>query len=138
MILPVVILYLKWKSEWLYIFVIGLLVARIGFDLVILPERNTNGYDDKLRSVALKTGKAFADKELYIDGYININISNSYYISRERNQILKRTFNDYKPGVHYIIDPERYKGPDFTFVSEIFVRHPQKKIFQIVKINESS
>jgi len=136
MSLPLMLIYFRWRPQWLLAMVAMLLVFRLGFNLLILPDRNSNDYGNELRLSAIEAGKYFSDKDLSILGVLDVNPSNSYYLSRESGRTVQVSYGEPKAGSHYIIDPNNYQGPPYEKLFELKVRHPKKQIFYIIKIIE--
>ncbi len=85
------ILFLIWKNHGirLELLVIMLLVIRIGFNLVILPERLENSRTVIQRQQAKNVAKIAEGRELRLRPWTGISHETSFYISRETKKILR-------------------------------------------------
>ncbi len=85
-------LYSKIRSGFIYIIVLLLLAGRIGFDLFIFPYRQSESWISLCRSDAIKLAKATSGEELYVMAD-TITMHNVYYLTRERNDIIRYNHN---------------------------------------------
>ncbi len=108
-----IILVLIWKipSYGLELLIILLLTLRIGFNLVILPERYHSSRIVKQKQQAITVAEISEGKELYLREWTGISHENSFYITRERMEILSIKRGSYKPDVFYIKSGISNSGP---------------------------
>lgn len=121
-----VFLYQRWRSERLLIIVLFLLVFRIGFDWFVLPDRNANDFGNLCRISSKKVGNQFIGEPLYIYGERTLmQMTNSFYITNERRQIVPIKKDNFVKEAVYIIDPPAYPGVEFEKLEELYLRHGQ-------------
>jgi 4-amino-4-deoxy-L-arabinose transferase-like glycosyltransferase len=101
MCIVVAIIYFNDRPNRIIIFVIFILIVRIGFNTIILPIRSSYGDDAYLKSEAIKIGKKYPGIKLY--GSTRLYWISGFYISRETKMITDRT-NDLTKHNYYIID----------------------------------
>jgi len=77
-------LFLKKKQERLLITIAVLLVARIGLNWFILPERNVIDWGTPVKESSIKIGKEFKGKPLFIFSKTLMQPTNAFYLTRER------------------------------------------------------
>lgn len=107
LIVPLVVLYLKNKREWMFLFVGILLVSRISFNFFVLPDRLKTGTDEYQKNGAIVAGKLSGSQELYLLGDTRIQHVSTFYIMRERKQLLTRWWGSPSPSHLYIVEKER-------------------------------
>jgi 4-amino-4-deoxy-L-arabinose transferase-like glycosyltransferase len=108
------------------------LISRIGFNLFLIPYRQSESWANKCRSDAISLGKETKGQDLFFLTD-TITIPNAYYLTRERNEILR---HDSVPGSgpYYIVgDTSRYGA---AFKKEYSMRIPyQNRSYFIGKFN---
>lgn len=109
----------------------GLLIIRIGFNLFNLPARYLSYPDIEYRKGTMEAARLTLQHPLFIFNKTQLNHDASFYITREREQILKRTHVLSNPGTFYLVDQKNLY---------IFARNSSK--YQIVysfkiKLNDS-
>jgi 4-amino-4-deoxy-L-arabinose transferase-like glycosyltransferase len=118
-------LYYRLPGERLVALALFLLVFRIGFNWFVLPDRNANDFGDLCRATSIEAGRKFAAQDMYIYKQTHLQFTNSYYLTRERMQIVRRLEENFDPDAVYIIDPEKYPDVNYEKVGEIKIRHGQ-------------
>ncbi len=96
--------YYYLRSFRMEILIIALLLFRIGFNLVALPERYAETRRVLQKEQAEKVGNLTRDKNLILHDFAPCSHETSFYISRENGKILPRSYNEPVPGNYYIID----------------------------------
>jgi len=125
--LLLVYLYRRWRSERLLVVVLFLLVFRIGFDWFVLPDRNANDFGNLCRISSEEVGNKFIGEPLYIYGERTLmQVTNSFYITNERRQIVPIKKDNFVKGPVYIIDPQAYPKVNYEKLEELYLRHGQK------------
>ena len=106
MVLIVTSLYLLWKIEnyRMEILIIILLILRIGFNLVILPDRSQISAQNTQKQHALEVARITSGDELLLHPNTPIGVETMYYISSERMDVLEKTHETAKNGYFYIFD----------------------------------
>lgn len=97
-----------WKSDKikLPVFIIILMVARIGFNLIVQPVNVSSLPELKLKQDAIAVGKMTTNEHLYTCTLIDENIS--FYITRQRNKILNRKQDgEYNKKDFYIVNEDQ-------------------------------
>lgn len=114
------IAYLFFKSgrKNLFYLPLALLIARVGFDLFVLPERATVSPEVKWKEDAIASAKISNDLPLYIYKASFMKHNLSYYYTTQNNKMLVRDFVGDRKDVYYIME---------TFY---FHEHPFKKLFE--------
>ncbi len=89
-----------------------LLISRISFNLFLVPYRQTLAWPEKCREDAIRLGQGTKGEELFLLTD-TITIPNAYYITRERNEIL-RFVNVPTRQSYYIVDDTAWFDGHFT------------------------
>jgi 4-amino-4-deoxy-L-arabinose transferase-like glycosyltransferase len=110
--IPVYILFFSnRKTGTIFILVIMLLISRISFNIFVLPYRQSTSWLTFCRKDAIKVSHATMGHELFVMAD-TLTVPNSYYITREREEILK--FSDTpEEGSYYLIFDEALMGCNF-------------------------
>lgn len=116
-------LYWQTRKNHLLILVVFLLVFRIGFNWFILPDRNANDFGDTCRQTSMDVGRKYADQKLYLYKATELQTTNSFYLTNERQEIVRRQMDNFDLNALYIIDPELYPKLDYEKIDEIKLRH---------------
>jgi 4-amino-4-deoxy-L-arabinose transferase-like glycosyltransferase len=111
-------LFLKNNRKNLFYLPLALLIARIGFDLFVLPERATVSPEVKWKGDAITSAKISNDLPLYIYKHSFIKHNLSYYYTIHNNKLLERDFAGNRKNVYYIME------------SSYFDEQPFKKLFE--------
>lgn len=114
------IAYLFFKSgrKNLFYLPLALLIARIGFDLFVLPERATVSPEVQWKQDVVASARISKDLPLYIykNSFIKHNLT--YYLTTQNKRILQRDYVGEKKDVYYIME------------NFYFQEHPFKKLFE--------
>ncbi len=94
--------FFRLKAEWPFVMVSFLLISRIAFNLFVVPHRIHTGTDEYQKNGARVAAELSQGHELYLLGNTRIQHVSTYYISREREEVLKRWELEPEPGVLYI------------------------------------
>ncbi len=117
------LLYRKLPNDRLTVMVLFLLVFRIGFNWFVLPDRNANDFGALCRQTSIEVGRKFADEKLYLYKETQLQTTNSFYLTNERRQIVRRQMDHFEPDALYIIDPGLYPNLKYEKVAAIKLRH---------------
>ncbi|MCS6823327.1 MAG: glycosyltransferase family 39 protein [Cytophagaceae bacterium] len=98
------------KRHTLMLFLISLLIARIAMNVFIFPWRIHNDPDQTFKDAALRVAEITKGQPLYLDEYAPVNHAQSFYITRERQEVLYKERGEWKSGVFYIT----MRTPDST------------------------
>ena len=96
-------IFIYLKGQRLLIVISMILIARIGFNWFIIPDRNTNNNDEIRRTSPIQLAKFTMNEKLYIFEDSKIHNVESFYITRERMQLLSRKYEDFNDGSYYIM-----------------------------------
>ncbi len=130
-ILLLLVAYMKIKSHRLIVFILVLFVVRIGFNFTVVERQAVKSETRRplYKKYGQEIGRMTQGEELKIIEGTLINSEISYYISREREEILEkdfispgRKFHLLKRGIYYIVDEARIQAlKDFGYqVSEFY------------------
>lgn len=132
--------YFTWKSERLILFVLAMLVFRVGFNWFVLPDRNRDDYGDLCRNTSLEAGKVYPERDLCVYwapgvepiSSFYLQPTNSFYLTRSRGEIIPlRMSEDRTESDLLIIDPVLFPGVSYEKVGEIRSRHQGRKIYHL-------
>ncbi len=90
----------------LEITIVSLLLFRIGFNLIALPERHVDARTVMQKEQAEKVGEISRGKGVFIAGLAACSHETSFYISKESGEILLRELGEPRKGSYYIIADE--------------------------------
>jgi 4-amino-4-deoxy-L-arabinose transferase-like glycosyltransferase len=97
-----IFLFLKFPAQRIALFIVFLLVLRIGFNLVIIPERYLESRRTTQMKQAIMLGELSKSKELSIEKTTALSVESIFYITRERKEIFFKDADKYEPNVLYI------------------------------------
>ena len=106
LVIALVVYLLMWKLKdiRLELLIINLLVVRIFFNLVVLPDRLTKGPELAEFKAVEEIYKITKGSELLLHPVTPVSIEFVYYISTARNEILRKEYGEFKEGVYYLFD----------------------------------
>lgn len=99
-------LFIRLKNSRLILFAIVLLITRIVFNVFLMPERSSA--EKQYKADAIKVGQITKGEELYVYGSTPINHDATFYITREREEILEKGASSVSEGVFYLVDRGEY------------------------------
>ena len=102
--LAVYLLMWKLRDIRLELLIVILLVLRIFFNLVVLPDRLTKGPELAEFKAVEEIYEITKDGELLLHPVTPVSIEFVYYISTARNEILRKEYGEFKEGVYYLFD----------------------------------
>lgn len=113
--------------------VFSLLMLRLIFNFFVLPDRDANDWGALCRADALRIGRSYQDRPMYLFKKTTITELNSFYISRERNEPLHR--------IHHLPGTDAYLlagSREVAFLKEpvidsMRVRTPEKWVYLLLK-----
>jgi 4-amino-4-deoxy-L-arabinose transferase-like glycosyltransferase len=97
-------LFIKLRKQRIILTIIFLLLIRIAFDWFIWPIRFDKFTD--LKKDAIEVAKITNDKSLYIYTGSNVDRATSFYITREKEKIIRFKCGKFSPDEYCIIDKE--------------------------------
>lgn len=119
--------------------IIIIIIARIGFNLIMQPVHVSSLKEVKFKKDAIEVGRMTGDEELFLCTDINEDVS--FYITRERMKVLQRYREDnFKPNTYYIFDKKQIDKfisleKDFRLYYEFACEFEDKELF-LVKFKE--
>jgi hypothetical protein len=115
MILGLVIYLIIKNKKIVWLFFLMMMVARIAFDLIIIPPRIVNAKERKYKEAGIEIAEFTKDEELYIFNN-QVKEAMSFYITRERGEIIKVRKKKI-PGPYYLIYSFELRDKDsFTII----------------------
>ena len=129
----IIILFYKNKSEKVIIFFSILLVTRIGFDWFVFPIRLKTEPQVAFKMHGIEVGKITKGSQLCLYKYSRVDHDISFYITRERMDILKPYYSIVKPNVFYLTDvfDDQLKLNNVTIYYTFNTSWENKKIYLV-------
>ena len=133
--LTLTVLYFYWRPLRLELFILIMLVFRIGFNWFVLPDRNQNDYGDLCRQSSQEIGKSYSDQHLYVYWELGakpissfyLQPTNSFYLTQGRGAIIPlRLSEDCRKEDLLIIDSIHFPNVAYKKWGEIKARHEEK------------
>lgn len=118
-------LFWKWRQHRMLVFVLVMLVARMGLNWFVLPTRPAVECSTKVRETTLEAVKKLGGAPLKIyKNSLGEEPATGYYYTRETGQVLRREHGGTHSGEHLLIDLTAYKYPkdSFTWLMPVRVR----------------
>lgn len=105
-VLNVVLLFLSYaiwknKQDRLLVFIVVLLVFRIGFNWLVIPHRNANDWGNEVRQASIEVGQLSKGQPLFLYQKTGLQSTNLFYILKERKDIVRQS-NKLKTKAFYI------------------------------------
>jgi hypothetical protein len=112
-------LYLRFKRERVFIIIGFALLGRIGFNFLVFDERIRSGNDANLREGAMQAAQMTMGSPLYLYQDCPIHTVSTFYIERERKQIVSRWNSEMIKGNLYIVPEQELKDiPPHKVITE--------------------
>lgn len=122
------VLYLKRKNtNLIFTLAVMLLLSRISFNLFLVPYRQIISWPNLCRQDAIRLARGTMGEKLYLLTD-TITIPNAYYITRERNEIL-RFKETYTQGPYYIIEDTAICAGPFQYEYVMRIPMNEKSFF---------
>jgi 4-amino-4-deoxy-L-arabinose transferase-like glycosyltransferase len=121
-------LYFSKNSPKFLIFILGLLVMRVGFNWFILPSRKKVERTTVCKESAIRIGKKYVDVPIYIYRRSLGNPATGYYLTRERQEILKNQHENFDKNAIYIISTDLYPEVKFTTLDTLEVHYQNRQL----------
>jgi len=96
--------FIKVPKFRLEFFIIFLLILRIAFNMVVIPDRKLESRLSMQKEQALKVGELTTGKDLWLVKNTGISVESIYYITKERGEIFQKHPLKYEQGAFYIIN----------------------------------
>ncbi len=99
------------KERFLWWFVVGLLVVRLGFDLVVLPVRHHENVDSIARRDAIQMADKYPDRRWHVWADSETREPAMFYATARLGYIIERTYDKEIPNALYLVNLRQY--PNF-------------------------
>lgn len=127
-------LFWRWKQHRILVFVLVLLMARLGFNWFILPTRPAVECSTKVRDETLKAIEKLdgAPVEIYKYSVAEEPLT-GYLFAREQGRILRREHEVFEPGKYFLVRPGTYKIRDFELIHRAYLMQDCGELFLMKK-----
>jgi hypothetical protein len=116
-------LFWKNKAHRLMVFVLVLLVSRIGFNWFVLPSRLGVECSTLVRQTTSDAIPKLSGEPLYVwSKHYWLQPITGYYFTRETGQILRRTSDNFQKGRYYLVWPDGLPPTDFEEIARVTVK----------------
>ena len=134
LIIGLVVYMRKNPGNRIFHFCISLMIVRLGFDLLILPTRADNDWSHYVRIDAEQIGEKYKDEDLEVLKYNHLRYETGFYITVERNQILRYTSE--VGSKNLIVHPQHHKEivDKFPVIDSMRVQWEGEKVY-ILSVN---
>lgn len=105
------VMYFVDKERFLWWFIIGLLVVRIGFDLIVLPVRHHENVDSIARRDAILMADKYRDRRWYVYADSETREPAMFYATARLGYVIQRSYRKDIPNALYLVNPKQY--PNF-------------------------
>ena len=109
--------YFADKKRFLWWSIASLLLARIAFDLIILPTRHHENDVSVAKRNVYQLVEKYRDHHWYVLGESYLREPTSFYMTQQLGYIVQRTADTGISGALYLVNPEEYPLSDFYFRS---------------------
>ena len=118
------LLFWKWKSHRMLVFVMVLLVARIGYNFFILPSRVKIECSTQVRKTTHEAIRVADGKPIYIyKNSLGFQPMTGYYFTRETEAILEKKHGDeIEENAFYLVHPGAYDASIFKKYGEVKIK----------------
>ncbi|TNE49429.1 MAG: hypothetical protein EP344_18130 [Bacteroidetes bacterium] len=103
------------RSRYLFWLIISLLVARIAFDMIILPTRHHENITSRARTDTYRFVEQYRDRTWYVYGDSYLREPASFYMTQKLGYIVKRTFDTDYPNALYVVNPDEEPNASHIF-----------------------
>lgn len=128
--LGLVFAFRKLPENRLLIMFVALLWMRLAFNWFVLPDRLAEDWGTGCRSSSIEMGKKFKDRPLYLFGDTELQMTNAFYLTNSRQQVITREHEAVADSTAcYIYHPEQYPDGPFQKIGEFKYRHGKGMLF---------
>lgn len=114
------LLYWKWKPHRMLVFVLVMLVARLGFDWFVLPTRPAVECSTKVRQTTLEAIERLDGAPVEIYKYsVGEEPLTGYLFARETGEILRREHEHFEAGQYYLIRYGTYSFKGYELIQKM-------------------
>jgi 4-amino-4-deoxy-L-arabinose transferase-like glycosyltransferase len=129
-ILTLVFLYYRRMGNRLLLMVNVLILVRIGFNWLVLPDRHQQDWGTLVKETTLAAAQQVPEKEkVYIYKGSPFPYTNCFYFSTAADQILTRRVKGFKKGDLIIADPEKYPKILLSDTIPIKIRTSKRTVY---------
>ncbi len=118
----IIVTFWKFNNIRLELIILVVLMLRIGFNLVVLPERKSVSREQRQKEQAIMVAKITEAKPLYIYKSTVMSVESSYYISSKREAILNRWKEDMDNQTFYLVDERQRPEKEETIIYRFEIR----------------
>ncbi|MFQ5448973.1 MAG: ArnT family glycosyltransferase, partial [Saprospiraceae bacterium] len=116
-------LYWRWQAQRMLVFVLVLLVVRMGFDWFLIPNRLQIDCATEVRTTTIGVAKLAKGRPVYIlENSLGFQPITGFYFSRETGQIVRSAYKNFDLGACYIIKPGVYSESGYTELAKFRVK----------------
>lgn len=109
--------YFADKKRHLWWVLVSLLLARIAFDLIILPARHHENELTVAKKLVYRLAEKYRDRSWYVYGESYVRPTASFYMTQQLGYIVPRSTQKDTPNALFLVDPLEYPNPDSIFQS---------------------
>lgn len=109
--------YFADKKRYLWWSIVSLLLARIAFDLIILPTRHHENDVSVAKRNVYRLVEKYNNHRWYVLSESYLREPASFYMTQQLGYIVQRTADTDMSGALYLVNPEEYPLSDFYFRS---------------------
>lgn len=119
------------------IFIIAMLVLRIGFDLFVFPHRQLTLEEVTFKKYAIEVASLTGNNKVYFRSGVPIGPTGSFYMSREKGDIIRRIDSLPGKGEFIIIYPGTLENVNRKFIKvmDLHVRY-QNTLLHLIKMED--
>jgi len=111
----VAVCYFTDKKRFLWWSIMSLLLARIAFDLIILPTRHHENDVSVAKRAVYNLVEKYRDRKWIIYGDSYVREPASFYMTQQFGHIVPRSFRTDVPNALYFVNPLDFPNPDSIF-----------------------
>lgn len=134
-LLSILMLYaaIRQSAYLLYFTIAILLISRIGFNAIVLPIRYSEAPETQSRAWAKQIADITKNRELYLYDWSVINPNISYYIERDRNDILTYQWQpiEIDTSAFYIVSPHYVENASYNNYLEFSTQFENRTLYLI-------
>ena len=116
-------LYWRWQAHRMLVFVLVLLVVRMGFDWFLIPNRLQIDCATEVRTTTIEAAKLAGDHPVYIlENSLGFQPITGFYFSRETGKIVRSKYKNFDLDARYIIKPGVYSESGYTELAKFRIK----------------
>jgi len=128
------LLFWRWKQHRFLVFVLVMLMARMGFNWFILPTRPAVECSTKVRDTTLEAIEKLNGEPVDIYKFsVAEEPLTGYLFAREQRRILRREHENFESGKYYLIRHGVYSFKEFELVHEMYLKQDCGKLLLMKK-----